>query len=45
MQAALHDLQFSQLLVIYPGALPYLLGERIPAIPLRSLADGWLPVS
>jgi predicted AAA+ superfamily ATPase len=41
MHTAMQDLQLSQLLVIYPGALPYPLGERMRAIPLKSLADGW----
>lgn len=41
MRAALHDLELSQLLVIYPGAKPYPLAEHIQVIPLASLAGGW----
>jgi predicted AAA+ superfamily ATPase len=38
MRTAVNDLELSNLLVIYPGALPYPLAENIHAIPLSSLA-------
>lgn len=39
MRTAVHDLELSKLLVIYPGLYPYPLDEIIYAIPLSSLAD------
>jgi hypothetical protein len=41
MRAAIHDLELSKLLVIYPGPKPYPLTENIQVIPLASLAGDW----
>lgn len=37
MHSAIHDLQLQHLWVVYPGAHAYALGDRISALPLRSL--------
>lgn len=39
MRTAYEDLELDQLLVIYPGSLPYSLDENIRAVPLAFLAD------
>ncbi|MEI7990109.1 MAG: ATP-binding protein [Chloroflexota bacterium] len=39
MHIAIHDLELSQLWVIYPGIHSYLLAENIQAIPLAILAE------
>ncbi len=39
MHTALHDLELSGILVIYPGSLPYSLAEKIQAIPLSNLTE------
>ena len=39
MRAAMHDLELSKLLVIYPGIKSYPLAENIQVMPLASLAD------
>ena len=40
MRAAMHDLELSKLLVIYPGTKSYPLAENIQVIPLANLAGG-----
>lgn len=39
MRTAIHDLELSKLLVIYPGSLSYPLAENIQVVPLAALAD------
>lgn len=39
MRAAMHDLELSKLLVIYPGAKPYPLAENIQTVPFSKLAE------
>jgi predicted AAA+ superfamily ATPase len=39
MRAAIHDLELSKLLVIYPGPLAYPLAENIQVIPLVNIAE------
>ena len=39
MRAAMHDLELSKLLVIYPGTKSYPLAENIQVIPLANLAE------
>lgn len=39
MLTALHDLDLSKLIVIYPGSLPYSLAEKIQAFPLSNLTE------
>ena len=41
MRTAIHDLELSKLLVIYPGPKPYPLTENIQVIPFASLAGDW----
>ena len=38
MRTAVHDLELSKLIVIFPGSKPYPLTENIQVIPLASLA-------
>lgn len=40
IRAAVHDLQLSKLVVIYPGAKPYPLAENVQVIPLTDIARG-----
>lgn len=41
MRTAIHDLELSKLIVIFPGSKPYSLAENIQANPLASLAGPW----
>ena len=42
MRTAIQDLGLDRLLVIYPGAKPYSLAEKVQTVPLASLAGDWL---
>lgn len=39
MRTAVHDLELSKLIVIFPGSKPYPLSESVQAMPLANLAD------
>lgn len=39
MRVALHDLRLEQLLVVYPGATSYPLGDRTEVVGIHDLAD------
>jgi len=39
MQTALHDLNLSQLWVVYPGADAYQVKKKISVLPLQKLPD------
>ena len=41
MESALADLELAHLWVIHPGKRAYPLAERITALPLVRLAEGW----
>ena len=40
MRVALRDLRLKHLTVLYPGARPYTLAERVTVVPLTALAEG-----
>jgi hypothetical protein len=40
MRIALTDLRLDHLTVLYPGAKPYSLADRVSVLPLATLAEG-----
>jgi hypothetical protein len=41
MRIAIKDLRLERLVILYPGAIRFPLAEKVEAMPLRAIAEGF----